>query len=90
MNDDFNTGWDPYSALIMCEQNIQQCAMAINQGTEVMKDLANKYNHQQEVIQQLMFQNRKLQQMINTMNHKLILQDTTLNLLQAQQAKQGQ
>lgn len=65
-NNYWNTGWDPHTALLMCEQNIQQCAQAINQGTEVMKELASKYNHQQEVIQQLMFNNRKLTGMINS------------------------
>lgn len=85
-NDDlFNTGWDPHTALLMCEQNIQQCAVAINQGTEVMKDLANKYNHQQEVIQQLMFQNNKLQKMIEVLKHQIVRQDTQLQLLQAKQ-----
>lgn len=85
-NDDlFNTGWDPHTALLMCENNIQQCAIAINQGTEVMKDLANKYNHQQEVIQQLMFQNNKLQKMIELLKHQVVVQDTQLQLIQAKQ-----
>lgn len=85
-NDDiFNTGWDPHTALLMCEQNIQQCAIAINQGTEVMKDLAGKYNHQQEVIQQLMFQNNKLQKMIELLKNQVVRQDTQLQLLQAKQ-----
>lgn len=85
-NDDlFNTGWDPHTALLMCEQNIQQCAIAINQGTEVMKDLANKYNHQQEVIQQLMFQNNKLQKMIELLKNQVVRQDTQLQLIQAKQ-----
>lgn len=85
-NDDlFNTGWDPHTALLMCENNIQQCAIAINQGTEVMKDLANKYNHQQEVIQQLMFQNNKLQKMIELLKHQVVIQDTQLQLIQAKQ-----
>jgi hypothetical protein len=44
--DEFNTGWDPYEELLQHRGNIQQCAMAINHSTEVMKELANKYNHQ--------------------------------------------
>ena len=62
--DDWNTDWDPYEALRTAEHNIAECVRAINQGSEIMKELANKYNHQQEVIQQLMFQNRKLNQLI--------------------------
>ena len=58
---EWNTDWDPYEALKACEHNVHQLILAVNNGTEVMKDLANKYNHQQEVINQLMFQNRKLQ-----------------------------
>jgi hypothetical protein len=61
----WETDFDPYEALIQCHSNIQQCALAINHSTEVMKDLAAKYNHQQEVIQQLQFQNRKLTAQLN-------------------------
>ena len=83
MNDDFmNTGWDPHQSLLQCESNIQQCAIAINQGTEVMKDLASKYNHQQEVIQQLMFQNRKLQQMVELLKEQVVRHDTQLSINQ--------
>lgn len=67
MNEDsWNTGWDPYDALKTAEHNIHQLILAANNSTEVMKDLANKYNHQQEVIQQLMFQNRKLNNQLTT------------------------
>jgi len=68
---DFETGWDPYEALIQCQNNIEQCAIAINHGTEVMKELAAKYNHQQEVIQQLQFNNRKLTAMVNQLHSEL-------------------
>lgn len=61
----WNTNWDPYQALKDCEHNVHQCVLAINHTTEVLKDLASKYNHQQEVISQLMFQNRKLNQNLN-------------------------
>ena len=67
----FNTGWDPHQALLNCENNIHQCAVAINNGTEVMKELASKYNHQQEVISQLMFQNRKLANQITHQNTQI-------------------
>lgn len=70
-NDYWNTGWDPHTALLMCENNIQQCAIAINQGTEVMKEIAAKCNHQQEVIQQLMFNNRKLTGQVNTQHSQI-------------------
>lgn len=73
MRDDdiFNTGWDPHQALLTCEQNIHQCVLAINHSTEVMKDLAHKYNHQQEVIQQLMFQNKKLTGQLNNQSSQI-------------------
>jgi hypothetical protein len=85
MNDDFmNTGWDPHQALLQCEQNILQCANAINHGTEVMKELAAKYNHQQEVIQQLQFNNRKLQQMVEALRHEVIQQGAQLQMFKMQ------
>lgn len=79
--DFFNTGWDPHTALIQCQNNIQQCAIAINTGSELMKELGYKYNHQQEVIQQLMFQNNKLQKMLEIVKHQLVQQDTEIQLL---------
>ena len=76
----FNTGWDPHQALLQCEQNLMQCAAAINNGSEIMKELVNKFNHQQEVIQQLQFNNRKLQQMVEALRHEVIQQGARLEL----------
>jgi hypothetical protein len=84
MDDYWNTGWDPHQALLQCEQNIMQCAGAINNGTEVMKDLVNKFNHQQEVIQQLQFNNRKLQQMVDALRHEVIQQGSQLQMFKMQ------
>jgi hypothetical protein len=83
-NDYWNTGWDPHQALLQCEQNILQCANAINHSTEVMKDLANKYNHQQEVIQQLMFNNRKLSGQLNMQSSTITRLQTDIELLKQQ------
>jgi Mg2+ and Co2+ transporter CorA len=84
MDDMFNTGWDPHQALLQCEQNLMQCAAAINHGSEIMKELANKYNHQQEVIQQLQFNNRKLQQMVDALRHEVIQQGSQLQMFKMQ------
>lgn len=62
---DWETGWDPYEELMLHRNNIQQCAHAINTSSELMKELSSKYNHQQELIQQLMFQNKKLNDTLN-------------------------
>ena len=83
MNEFWNTGWDPHEVLVQCQQNIQQCAMAINHSTEVMKDLASKYNHQQEVIQQLMFQNRKLQGQIDSLKLQVNVQEIEITDIRA-------
>ena len=80
----FNTGWDPHQALLQCEQNILQCAGAINHGTEIMKELAAKYNHQQQVIEQLQFNNRKLQQMVNALRHEVVQQGAELQIFKMQ------
>ena len=74
MNDDFNTGWDPHQELLNCVHNIGQLVLAVQNGSEIIKELGNKYTHQQEVIQQLMFQNRKL-------NETLTNQRITLELI---------
>ena len=80
MDDMFNTGWDPHQALLQCEQNLMQCAAAINNGSEIMKELVNKFNHQQEVIQQLQFNNRKLQQMVDALRHEVVQQGSQLQM----------
>lgn len=79
----WDTGWDPYEELMLHRNNIQQCAIAINTGSELMKELGQKYAQQQEVIQQLMFQNRKLQQMIEVLKTQVVRQDTELAVLKS-------
>jgi hypothetical protein len=84
MNDNFNTGWDPHQELLNCIHNIGQLVLAVQNGSEIIKELAVKNNHQQQVIEQLMFQNRKL-------NEILTGQRVTLELLtrQVQEIKQN-
>jgi methanogenic corrinoid protein MtbC1 len=77
----FNSEWNPYDELMKNSNNIQQCVIAINTGSELMKELGHKYAHQQEVIQQLMFQNKKLQQMLETLKIELVNQRTEIELL---------
>jgi hypothetical protein len=64
MSDFHNTGWDPHQELITCVHNIGQLVLAVQNGSEIMKELANKYQHQQQIIEQLMFQNRRLNQLL--------------------------
>jgi hypothetical protein len=77
MDDFHNTGWDPHQELLTCVHNIGQLVLAVQNGSEIMKELANKYNHQQQVVEQLMFQNRKLTETLTN-------QRITLELLQRQ------
>lgn len=79
--DEFNTGWDPYEELMLHRNNIQQCAVAINTGSDLMRELGQKYQHQQEVIQQLMFQNKKLQQTIEVLKNQVIQVSTDIELI---------
>lgn len=81
MDDDFNTGWDPYEELMAHRNNIHQCVIAINTGSELMKELGNKYAHQQEVIQQLMFQNKKLQQMLEVLKNQIVENRVEIEML---------
>ena len=61
----WDPNFDPYEAIKLCQHNIEQLVLAITDGSELMKEMARKHNHQQEVIQQLMFQNRRQQKTIN-------------------------
>ena len=64
MNENFDTNWDPYEHLIQCQENINQLAIAFNTNTANHKHHDVVISHQQEVIQQLMFQNKKLSEAI--------------------------
>jgi cell shape-determining protein MreC len=64
MNEEFNTGWDPHQELLTCTHNIGQLVLATQSNIQNVKELVNKYNHQQEIIEQLMFQNRRLNQLL--------------------------
>ena len=73
MSDNFhNTGWDPHQELITAVHNIGQLVLAVQNGSEIMKELANKYQHQQQIIEQLMSQNRRL-------NHLFEIQRIEMN-----------
>lgn len=60
MQDEFDTNWDPYEHLIQCQENINQLAIAFNGNSGTVQELNRALRHQQEVIQQLVLQNRKL------------------------------
>jgi len=60
MNDDWRTGWDPYEELLLARNNIQQCVLAINSGSEIMKSLAQRLNHNEQIISELSQQNHRL------------------------------
>jgi hypothetical protein len=77
MSEFHHTGWDPHQELLNCVHNIGQLVLAVQNGSEIMKELVNKNTHQQQVIEQLMFQNRKL-------NEILTSQRITLELVQRQ------
>jgi len=67
MDDSYwNTGWDPYQELLQAKANIHQLAAAYNAHQDTINRLTRDYKHQQEVIQQLMFQNQKLNELIKT------------------------
>lgn len=65
MNEFFNNDFDPYEKLLLCENNIQQCALAINTGSDLMKALNEQQTHQRELITQLLVDNLKLQHELN-------------------------
>ena len=83
MNDDFNTGWDPYQQLLTAEANIHQLAAVYNTHQTQIKELQGAYNHQQEVIKQLMFQNQKLNQLLAMQKSDISRLGTEVELLKA-------
>ena len=65
MSDLWNTGWDPYKSLVNSENNIQQLAQAVAAHSDMIKELRALASHQQEVIQQTVQQNNKLNQILS-------------------------
>lgn len=53
---DWDTGWDPYQALQICENNIEQLALALNASSEAMKEISQYTQKHNEAIAQLMRQ----------------------------------
>lgn len=56
--------FDPYEQLMLAHDNIGQLAAAFNNQHSALEVLRGQYNHQQEVIKQLIFQNQKLNELI--------------------------
>jgi hypothetical protein len=65
MSDMWNTGWDPYKSLVNSENNIQQLALAVTDQQQMINELRALTSHQQEVIQQIVQQNNKLNQIMS-------------------------
>lgn len=82
MDDEFwNTGWDPHNELMTARTNIQELARVYNNHESRIRELKATNTHQQEVIQQLMFQNRKLNQLLEIHTNTLTKLGTDLELL---------
>ncbi len=77
----FNPDFDPLSQLLQAESNINQLAQAYNNHEAVIQELRRAYHHQQEVIKQLMFQNKKLQELTGINRNEIIRLSTEIELL---------
>ena len=75
---EWDTNWDPYEQLLICSNNIQQLAAAYNSQQEQLNETRALSTHQQEVIQQLVQQNNKLNQI--AASHRRELTDLRLQI----------
>lgn len=89
MRDDdlFNSGFDPYEHLLMAEHNINQLIKVHNEQSQRITKLQNHYNHQQEVIKQLMFQNKKLQELVAIHKSEITKLSTDLEFIKLKQTQ---
>lgn len=55
-----NSEFDPFDELMTARHNIGELIRAVNYQNQRLQDLEGLTRHQQEVIQQIMFQNKKL------------------------------
>lgn len=60
----FDPEFDPFDELMTARHNIGELIKAVNHQNQRLQDVESLYRHQQEVIQQLMFQNKKLSNQI--------------------------
>lgn len=80
---EFDTNWDPYTALLQAENNIMQLASAYNEHQAQLEQLKALVTHQQEVIQQLVRQNNKVTQQTHFQNNEITRLKTEIELLKA-------
>jgi acetolactate synthase small subunit len=79
----FDTGWNPHDALIKAEHNIGQLAVAYNEHQKVIQELRALATHQQEIIQQIVHQNNKLNQIMSAQRNEMTRLRAELELLKA-------
>lgn len=80
---EFNTDWDPYQELMTHKHNIEQLVMAVQHGSELMKEMGQRLQHQQQVIEQLQFHNQRLNRRLDQVLNELKLMKTDQNLRDA-------
>ena len=71
MDDMFNTGWDPHEELLLARHNINELARGLAHSTETLKQLVERYNHQQVIIEQLTQQNQRLNELVKNTRHEV-------------------
>ena len=77
----FDPDFDPLTQLLNAENNINQLAKAYNNHEATLQELRRAYLHQQEVIKQLMFQNKKLQELASINRNEITKLSTEIELL---------
>lgn len=63
--------FDPYDRLCENTHNIVQLSIAFNTQSEVLEQLTRMCQHQQQVIEQLQHNDRRLQRTINLLEQRL-------------------
>ena len=79
----FDPDFDPLRDLTEARYNIQQLIIAVTAFDNKITQLESAQRHQQEVIQQLMFQNQKLNQLLAQQKLELARQNTELTILKS-------
>jgi acetolactate synthase small subunit len=79
----FNTGWDPHDALLQTQHNIGQLAVAYNEHKKQLDEVRALVTHQQDIIQQIVHQNNKLNQILAAQRHEMTRLNAEIQLLRA-------
>jgi hypothetical protein len=70
MNEDFNTGFDPYQELLNARHNIAQLIIGHNHNQNLMADLVEQHRQMVDLVKSTRLQLELLRNEVNVLRHQ--------------------